>query len=116
MRLIRKALGFVLRPIYKGFFERPLWWFLVRVKAFFLAEIGPQIESTQRRLAAIEERLRSTEANNAAQWNALESLLLALFRQPTEFLDSGGRNGTERDSLTSSVSGQDRVHERHNIR
>jgi hypothetical protein len=81
-------MGAILRPIYKAFFERPLWWFLGKVKAFFLAEIGPQIESTESRLAAIEERLRSMEANNAAQWDALEQLLLALFRQPEVRIES----------------------------
>lgn len=85
-------LGAMLRPIYKGFFERPLWWFLARVKAFFLAEIGPQLASTEHRLAAIEERLQSAEANNAAQWNALEQLVLALFRQPEVRIESDGRN------------------------
>ena len=82
MRLVRKVLGAILRPIYKAFFERPLWWFLAKVKAYFLAEIGPQ-------LTAIDERLRSTEANNAAQWDALEQLLLALFRQPEVHIEPG---------------------------
>jgi hypothetical protein len=82
----------VLRPIYKGFFERPLWWFLAKVKAFFLAEIGPQLEGTGRRLAAIEERLQSAEASNAAQWDALEQLLLALFHQPEIIEQPKGQN------------------------
>ena len=115
MRTVRKVLGLILRPIYKGLFERPLWWFLARVKVFFLAEIGPQLESTGHRLAAIEERLRSAEANNAAQWNALEQLLLALFRQPTEHLDSDVRIGAEQEFLTAGAR-QDRANERNNIR
>src|SRR5882724_2149203 len=88
-----KVVLFFLRPIYRTFFERLVWWFLARVKAFFLAEIGPQLERIERRLqseeadrqqrwAAIEERMRSAEASNAAQWDALEQLLLAMFRQP----------------------------------
>ena len=56
---------------------------------YFLAEIGPRIESAEGRLVAIEERLRSTEANNAAQWGALEHLLLALFRQPEVHIETG---------------------------
>ena len=60
MRLVRKVLGAMLRPFYKVFFERPLWWFLARVKAFFLAEIGPQMQSAGERLRVIEDRL-STE-------------------------------------------------------
>jgi len=95
------VLGAILRPIYKAFFERPLWWFLARVKAYFLAEIGPQLESNESRLAAVEERLKSAEANNAAQWSALEQLLLALFRQPEVRIESDG---------------SDWIHERNNIR
>jgi len=116
MRFVRKVLGAILRPIYKGFFERPLWWFLARVKSFFLAEIGPQIEGNERRVAAIEERLRSMEANNAAQWNALEQLLLGLFHQPELRIDSDGRISGPYDDLTSSAAGQDRIHERNNLR
>jgi hypothetical protein len=78
MSLVKRAL----RPFYRLLVERPLWWFLSRVKAYFLAEVGVQIEQTGQRLAAIEERLRAMEANNAAQWDGLEQLLLAMFRQP----------------------------------
>jgi hypothetical protein len=116
MRLVRKVLGAILRPIYKGFFERPLWWFLARVKAFFLAEIGPRIEGNEHRLAVIEERLRSTEANNAAQWNALEQLLLGLFRQPIEGSGSCDKCGAQQNDLIGSLAGQDQIHERHNLR
>jgi hypothetical protein len=116
MRLVGKVLGAILRPFYKAFFEKPLWWFLARVKAFFLAEIGPQIESTGHRLAAIEQRLQSTEANNVAQWGALEQLLLALYRQPEVRLDSDGKSWIQRDDLTSSAAGQDRIHDQNNIR
>jgi len=84
MRLIKRGL----RPIYRSFVERPLWWFLAKVKAFFLAEIGVQIQNTEQRVAAMEERLRQIDVNNAAQWDALEQLLLALFRQPESRLDA----------------------------
>lgn len=85
----RLAIIFV-RPIYRAFFEKPLWWFLSRVKAYFFAEVGVQLGNIERflgqdresqRWMAVEERLRTLEANNAAQWAALEQLLLALFRQ-----------------------------------
>ena len=33
-------------------------------------------------IAAMEERFRHLEATNAAQWDAIEQLLLALYRQP----------------------------------
>lgn len=90
MRAVQEAGRFFLRPIYRAFFERPLWWFLTKVKAFFFAEVGVQLgniegrlgdQSQAHRLAAIEERLRSLEASNAAQWDSLEQLLLAMFRQ-----------------------------------
>jgi hypothetical protein len=116
MRLVRKAIVSILRPIYKFFFERPLWWFLAMVKTFFLTEIGPQLESTARRLTAIEDRLSSTEGNNAAQWSALEQLLLALYRQTEVRIEPDERSNTEQDDLTSSAAGQDRTHEQNNIR
>ena len=80
----------IARPVYYAFFARPLWWFLAKVKAFFFAETTVALENIERRLredqqqqpwAAIEERLRSLEKNNAAQWDAMEQLLLSLFRQ-----------------------------------
>jgi len=116
MRLVRSAVVSILRPIYKLFLEGPLWWFLAKVKAFFLAEIGPQLDSMGRRLTEVEERLTSTEANNAAQWSALEELLLALYRQTEVRIDSDGRCSAERDDPSSSAAGQDRTHEQNNIR
>ena len=95
----------IIRPIYRALFERPLWWFLSKVKDYFFAETNLQLESIERRLAQLEgrptagkdeeqwsslhSRLRSLEASgvaqqgsNAAQWDAIEQLLLAMFRQP----------------------------------
>jgi hypothetical protein len=106
----------VLRPIYKLFLERPLWWFLARVKAFLLAEIGPQLESNGHRLTAIEGRLRSAEGNDAAQWSALEQLLLAMYRQPEVRIDSGVADSAQQGDLSVSAARQDRTHERNNIR
>ena len=88
MRFLQK----LFRPVYRAFFERPIWWFLARVKAFFFAETLARLDNMERQLAelsgrrqewsVIEERLRAAEANNAAQWDAIERLLLALFQQP----------------------------------
>jgi hypothetical protein len=116
MRLVRSAIVSIIRPIYRLLFERPLWWFLARVKAFLLAEIGPQSERAEKRLAAIEDRLNSTEANNAAQWSGMEQLLLALYRQPEARIESDGRYSVERDDPTTSVAGPDRTHEQNNLR
>ena len=100
MRFGEKIVVYALRPIYRTFFERLIWWYLTKIKAFFLAEMGPQISrqgaqiseclqkleqiesGQQQRWAAIEGRLRAVEANNAAQWDSMEQLLLAMFRQP----------------------------------
>ena len=86
----------VVRPIYRKVIARPLWWFVARVKVFFLAEIGPQLESIGRqleherqllaaiegRLHSIEDRLHGIERGNKTQWDGIEQLLLALYRQP----------------------------------
>lgn len=79
---------FFFRPLYRTFVERLLWWFLMKVKIFFIADLAAQVDSIDRRLredhherwAAIDQRLRNLEASNAAQWHAMEELLLALFR------------------------------------
>lgn len=99
MRLLKR----LLRPIYRAFFERPLWWFLSLLKAYFFAETLQRLENLERRveqLANLEQRLNGLgpdiwhhlEANNAAQWDALEQLLLALFRQPVSRYDSFREN------------------------
>lgn len=91
MRLSERLVVFIFRPIYRTFFDRLVWWFLLKVKIFMLADVRAQLDGMEarlrsddshRRLTAMEERLRSVEANNVAQWDALEQLLLALFRQP----------------------------------
>ena len=79
---------FFFRPLYRTFVERLFWWFLTKVKIFFIAELATQVDSIDRRLRedhherwiAIDQRLRDLETSNAAQWRAIEDLLLALFR------------------------------------
>jgi hypothetical protein len=96
MKFGEKLVVYIFRPIYRTFFERLLWWFLTRIKAFFFAETSVQLsqilrkleiieasqQQQQQRWAEIEARLRATEGSNAAQWDGLEQLLLALLRQP----------------------------------
>jgi hypothetical protein len=124
MKFVERVVVSIFRPIYRVFFERPLWWFLAKVKAFFFAEISVQIsqgfrrvEDLERRLCAIEERLQATERSNAAQWDALEQLLLAVFRQP-EFQTSepNGKISKETESLISSSTDLNRAHAASNIR
>jgi hypothetical protein len=99
MRFGEKVVVYLLRPIYRTFFERLIWWFLARVKVFLLGDMAAQVasidrrlrEDYQQRLTAIEERLRAAEENGVVQWDALEQLLLALFHQPQ--LRTMARNG-----------------------
>ena len=78
----------IARPIYRAFFEKPLWWFLAILKEFFIADLSERsvaleikLENKLHKLDNIEERLRSAEAVNAAQWDAIEQLLLAILSQ-----------------------------------
>jgi hypothetical protein len=124
----KRVAVFILRPFYRTFFERPLWWFLAKVKAFFFAEVGIQLGNIERRFrtedaveeqrwAALEQRLRSLEASNAAQWDAMEQLLLALFRQPEpQTLDPDWKASTPQETAISSATNLNRVHAASNIR
>jgi hypothetical protein len=117
----------IARPVYYAFFARPLWWFLAKVKAFFFAETTVALENIERRLredqqqqrwAAIEERLRSLEMNNAAQWDAMEQLLLSLFRQSeAQTAESEWKFSvpTEAPSLTTTTD-SNRTHAASNLR
>jgi hypothetical protein len=128
MRFGERVVVFILRPIYRTFFERLFWWFLLKIKVFLLADVHAKLESIEARLAkddsqqrllgAMEERLRSVEQNNAAQWDSLEQLLLALFRQPHfRSSDSGWKSGTEREgSFSTSTSELNRTHAAGNLR
>lgn len=105
---------FFFRPLYRTFVERLVWWFLTKVKIFFVADMAAQVDSIDRRLreedhskrwAAIDQRLRSLEQANAAQWSAIEQLLLAMF-QSSELpaLDPDGRDSAlQGDAVASRV-------------
>ena len=127
MRFGERILFFFFRPLYRGFVERPLWWFLAKVKAFFFAETTVALENIERRLredqqqqrwAAIEERLRSLEMNNAAQWDAMEQLLLSLFRQSeAQSAQSEWKFSIPSDAATSTTTADlNRVHAASNLR
>jgi hypothetical protein len=117
----------LLRPIYRTFFERPIWWFLSKVKIFFFAETSARLENIERRLseppnprqewAAIEERLRAAEAGNAAQWDAIERLLLAFFQQPEQrSFDSAPATELQYESQASRAAEVNGVNGPNNIR
>ncbi len=125
MRFGEKIVLFIFRPIYRTFFERLLWWFLTKVKIFFLADITAQLDNIERRLrddhqqrwALIEEKLRGAELSNTAQWDAIEQLLLALFRAP-ELQTSNSDWKFSLPQHTSILSSTDlnRVHAASNLR
>ena len=126
MRFGERVVVFILRPIYRTFFERLFWWFLLKVKVFLLADVHAQLNSIEARLqkndsqqhwAAVEERLSGLERNNAAQWDSLEQLLLALFRQPHfRSSDSDSKSGTEQDVSFSGAGELHRAHAASNLR
>jgi biopolymer transport protein ExbB/TolQ len=116
----RKAARYVARPIYRKFVEGPLWWFLAKLKVFFIAEIAERLtllEQKLTRLETIEDRLRSTEISNAAQWDALEQLLLAMFRQREQRLSGPGREGSAQQyTPLSDATDVNRVNEPNTVR
>lgn len=126
MRFGERVVVFILRPIYRTFFERLFWWFLLKVKVFMLAEVQARLASIEARLgsdesprrwAEIEERLRKAEGANAAQWDALEQLLLALYRQPESHrLDSDLKVATGQETAFSNANELTRAHAANNIR
>ncbi|HEX4168707.1 MAG TPA: hypothetical protein VHZ55_24855 [Bryobacteraceae bacterium] len=118
LRFGEKVMLFILRPIYRTFFERPLWWFLTKVKIFFMADVTAQLEIIERRLredhqqrwATIDERLRNLEANNTAQWDALEKLLLSLFRQSEwQPWETGRESSAPQYMVTTAAAGVSRA-------
>jgi ABC-type uncharacterized transport system ATPase subunit len=117
MRSVKRAVVYMARPIYKAFFEEPLWWFLAKVKAFFFAEITAQVEALDRRLQAQEQRWSEIEKSNAAQWDAIEQLLLALFRQPElRIPESDWKLSASENAAISLDTELNRAHAAGNIR
>jgi hypothetical protein len=99
----------IARPIYRAFFEKPLWWFLAILKKFFTAELSERsvaleirLENHLHKLDNIEERVRSAEAANAAQWDAIEQLLLAILSQREVQISESDREGSASQHLAIS--------------
>lgn len=117
MRFIEKVAVSVVRPVYRAFFEKPLWWFLAKLKVFFLTEIYARLDNIEQRLRedrqTIAERLQRAEEGDKAQWDALEQLLLSMFHQP--HLRVVARN-EESDMAPSTASSVTRTHAASNIR
>lgn len=126
MRFVEQIIVSILRPIYRIFFERPLWWFLAKLKSFFLNEVSGQLGGIEHRLQAaeteqrqnwqtIQSQLQRIEANNAAQWDALEQLLLAVLRQP-EALEAEAGGSSHEEAPISSTNDLSRVHAASSLR
>ncbi len=125
MRFAEKVAVYLLRPVYRAFLERPLWWFLAKIKVFFLGDMAAQVanmerqlrEDYQQRLAAIEQRLRTAEENNLVQWDAIEQLLLSLFHQPQlRTMARKGESDTSRETPVLAAAPINRTHAASNIR
>ncbi len=131
MRPLKKLAIAIVRPFYKALFERPLWWFLSKVKAYFFEEVNQRLSDLEERvrpgrinestgsneralverLQGIEERLRHIDSGSAAQWDALEQLLLAMFRQ-----SNGQADASMVLTLPSKPAPLDRAHAASNLR
>ena len=72
MRLSKKLAIIFMRPVYRAFFERPLWWFLARVKACFFAEVGVQLG----------KQCRAMERSQATAISHVPAAGTALARKP----------------------------------
>jgi hypothetical protein len=117
MRVGERAAVFLFKPIYRGFIKKPLWWFLARVKAFFFAELCVQLSNIERRLQALEQAGAQANASHTAQWDAMEQLLLSLFRDPeSRTLDPDWIAGSPHESHILSASDLRRVDAADNIR
>jgi hypothetical protein len=121
MGLAKRAAIYVARPIYRTFVEQPLWWFLAKVRTFFMAETSERLLALEQRLAELEnqhihELFRHAEASNAAQWDAIEQLLLAMFRRPEPPTSDSEAAGPSQHPEIPDVSGLSRANGPHTIR
>ena len=86
MLIDRKPLIYLWRPVHRVVFEGIFWPFVGRVGKAMLQETKAELTSMERRLASIEQdqqRFRAQlEADNRAQWQSIEELLLCILRDP----------------------------------
>jgi hypothetical protein len=113
MGLVKRVAVVFVRPIYQAFFERPVWWFLSRVKTYFFAETMARLASLEVKIDAIEKaesydgRFNHLDAHNAQQWDSIEQLVLAILNQPRpalagEFDRSGEDSRAETETINVS--------------
>ena len=71
--LDRKPLIYVWAPFYR---------FLLRIRAFFIAESQSHLEQISGQLTALERQLTALESHQRAQWVAFEQLYLCFLSDP----------------------------------
>jgi hypothetical protein len=71
--LDRKPLIYVWAPFYR---------FLLRIRAFFIAESEAHLEQISGQLSALERQLTALESHQRAQWIAFEQLYLCFLSDP----------------------------------
>ena len=71
--LDRKPLIYVWAPFYR---------FLLRIRAFFIAESEAHLEQITGQLCALERQLTALESHQRAQWIAFEQLYLCFLSDP----------------------------------
>ncbi|HEX7360784.1 MAG TPA: hypothetical protein VF283_09860 [Bryobacteraceae bacterium] len=63
---------FLLRPIYRAFFKKPLRWGMIRLRAFLLADLTARLQAVE----TLSLQLRDAEANLAGQLHTLRAELI----------------------------------------
>lgn len=63
---------FLLRPIYRAFFKKPLRWCFTRLRTFFLADLIARLQNIEH----LSAQLHDAEANLAAQLHTLRAELI----------------------------------------
>jgi hypothetical protein len=60
----------------------PFYRFLLRIRAFFIAESQAHLEQITGQLGALEKQLTALESHQRAQWIAFEQLYLCFLSDP----------------------------------
>ena len=68
MRSRKSVWLLIFRYMYRAILERPLWWFLAKVKTFFFAELDVQLQ-------AFEQRSATQDADARRRWESIEAWL-----------------------------------------
>jgi hypothetical protein len=129
MRFGEKLVVFFLRPIYRTFFKRLLEWHFKKVRTSLLLEVNEALSGLSTRVGRIEERLdgnltgsvmderfRKLEEASLAQWDGIESLVLALIRLSEQRNANSGQSGFLSQHGMSNGAELDQLNVSHHIR